>query len=294
MSTQIFRPRTLVMAAAIAALALPLAACTSAPAEKPSNSGDNGTAETVEPAFSTVVDGTLTVCAALLAPPNVFTDEKTGEAVGVEVDIAKAFADELGLEIELNNVAFPGLIPALQAKQCDTIMSSLYIRPEREEVVDFVPYLSSGSAVIVQENNPKGLSGFDDSLCGARVVVQTGSTGANQIEELSDECVAEGNPAVVITNTDSPGIAFQQVMADQQDAHITTAEVGGYYQKLGGFSMVGAPFGGVKIGAATLKDNRQLHDALQEALDTLIANGSYSAILTEWGVEASDISHASA
>lgn len=287
MTTLTSRLRSIALISAAAALALPLAACaqSSAPAAENGAGTDAGAGEP-----TTITDGTLTVCAALLSPPNVFTDEKSGEAVGVEVDIAQAFADQLGLKLALNNVAFPGLIPALQAKQCDTIMSSLYIKPEREEVVDFVPYLASGSAVITQKGNPSGITGYDESLCGKRVVVQTGSTGAKLIEELSAECTADGDPAVVITNTDSPGTAFQQVLAGQQDAHITTAESAGYYQKLGDFAMAGDPFGSIKVGAATLKDNRAMHDALEQALDTIIGNGDYAAILEEWGVQASDIS----
>ncbi|XPP27312.1 MAG: ABC transporter substrate-binding protein [Leucobacter sp.] len=281
------RSRAIVLTAA-AALALPLAACSSAPAEDSTDAVSEPVAAAVAPP-AIITEGTLTVCAAILSPPNVYFDEASGEAVGVEVDIARALADELGLDLQLNELGFPGLIPALQAKQCDTIMSSLYIRPEREEIVDFVPYLASGSAIIAPAGNPKDITGLDESLCGLRVAVVTGSTGSASAEELSAECVAGGNDPLAITNVDNPGVALQQLNADQQDAHIGTAEGAGYYSKLGDFSSVGEPFNSVLVGAATLKDNTELHEALQTAFDSIVENGTYAAILEEWGTTGQSI-----
>lgn len=288
-SATLIRTRRTALAASAAAAMLLISACSSsAPeTESPEAAGEGSGSTLTTPTI--ISDGTLTVCAALLSPPNVFTDEDSGEAVGVEIDLASALSSELGLDLKLNEVGFPGLIPALQAKQCDVIMSSLYIKPEREEVVDFVPYLRSGSAIVTQSGNPTEITGYDSSLCGQRVVVQTGSTGSTLIEELSATCTADGDPAVAITNTDSPGTALQQVRAGQQDAHITTAESAGYYNKLGDFTLAGDPFGDIQVGAATLKDNTELSSALQSALDAIVASGEYGEILGEWGVELQDI-----
>lgn len=236
-----------------------------------------------------LTDGQFKICTGDSAP-NIYYSEDN-ELIGVEIDLAAALAEELGLELSLEEYAFAGLIPALQAKQCDAIMGSLYIKPEREEIANFVPYLYSGTAVAVTPENPKGVTGYDDSLCGVRVVGINGATGAAAAEELSGECVADGKPAIDITLVDEGTNALQQVIAGQVDAFIDTSEIVSFYAQRaeGQFEMVGEPFGKVRIGAATLKANTELNEALDAAFQEMIDNGTYQAILADWGVESNDI-----
>ncbi|HEY8589695.1 MAG TPA: ABC transporter substrate-binding protein [Naasia sp.] len=237
-----------------------------------------------------LTEGTLTVCANLETPPNIYAEED-GTPIGVEIDIAKDMADEMGLEIEFKEYDFAGLIPALQAQQCDTIISSLYIKPEREEIADFVPYLESASGVAVSQENPANVTGFDDSLCGVSAIGITGATGAALLEEKSAECQESGLEPIELTLLDSATDALQQVVAGQADAFMDTAELVGYYEKQsdGEFMAIGEPVGEIEIGAASLKGNDALHDALQDAFDTMVEDGRYDAILEEWGYEAVSI-----
>jgi polar amino acid transport system substrate-binding protein len=268
--------------AAVSALSLTLiAGCGGSAQSSGAASGDG--AEFLTP-------GTLTVCGSLTGPPNIFA-EADGTAVGAEVDIAKAMVKQMGVKLDIKNYAFSGLIPALQARQCDVIMSSLYIKPEREKVVDFVPYLRSGSGVAVAAANPKGVTGLDDSLCGVNAVGITGATGAALLEEQSTTCTQAGKPAVKITLTDRPAEALQQVIAGQLDAFVDTAEIVNYYEKQsdGKFVPVGDQVGVIDIGAATLKDNAKLNGALQTAFDAVVADGTYPKILDTWGLQAQNI-----
>lgn len=263
---------------------LTLAACSSG-AETAEGGSDSG--------LGLVSDGTLTVCANLETPPNIFAEED-GTPAGVEVEIAQDMAEEMGLEIEFKEYNFAGLIPALQAKQCDTIISSLYIKPEREEIASFVPYLRSGSGVAVSKENPQNITGYDDSLCGVSAIGITGATGAGLLEEKSAECEAAGLEPIEITLTDKAADALQQVIAGQADAFMDTSELVGYYEKQsdGQFVAAGEAVGEIEIGAASLKENAELHDALQEAFDAVVADGRYAAILEEWGFESLDITQA--
>ncbi|GAB3062167.1 ABC transporter substrate-binding protein [Sediminivirga luteola] len=274
--------RVLGAAAALASLAA-LGACGGGAA------GEEGSEE----GLSLVRDGALTICANLATPPNIFTDE-AGEPQGAEVDIAEAMAENLGLEPDFREFNFSGLIPALQGGQCDVIISSLYIRPEREEIADFVPYLLSGSAVAVSEENPAGITGYDDTLCGVRALGITGATGAGLLEEKSEECEAEGKPGIDITLTDRAADGLQQVIAGQQDAMLDTAELAGYFemQSEGAFQLVGEPFGEIEIGAATLKGVEGVHEALMGAFEETVESGRYAEILAEWGLEHQDIANA--
>lgn len=280
------RARGTVLVAAVG-FALSLSACSPAGSEPSEPASGASEAEVAPPVI--IKEGKLTVCTGDSAP-NIYYDDNN-ELQGVEIGMAKAFAEQLELEIAFEEYAFNGLIPALQAKQCDVIMGSLYIKPEREEIANFVPYLFSGTGVGVNEENPKDVTGFNDSLCGVNVVAITGATGGNSAAELSEKCVADGKDALEITLVDEGTGAVQQVIAGQADAFVDTSEIMSFYEgeSDGAFMMVGDPVGKIRIGAATLKDNAELNTALDEAMQELVDDGTYLSILEEWGVESNDI-----
>jgi polar amino acid transport system substrate-binding protein len=205
--------------------------------------------------------------------------DATGTLVGSEVDLANALAEKLGLKTQMVQSGFAAMIPTLQARQCDVIMATLYIKPEREQVVDFVPYLYSGTAVSVSKEHPAAITGMDDSLCGKKVMVAIGTT------EQSEKCTAAGKQPVDINRNNQAAVSIQQVQNGQMDAYLDTAETIGYYiSKTGAqIQFAGEPFGTIKVGAATLKGNTELHNAIQQALDEIVTDGKYSEILEQWG-----------
>lgn len=276
--------RTLIVVTAGAA-ALVLAACSSSDSSEPEASGP---AKVAPPAI--LQAGTLKICAPNDGtPPNVYHDE-SGELVGSEVDLGKALAAELGLKPDFVESSFATVIPTLQAKQCDVIMAQLYIKPEREAVVDFVPYVYSGTGIAVAKDDPADVTGLDDSLCGKKVMVAVATTAESLAMEQSEKCTAAGKPPVDVNRSNQADVSLQQLQNGQVDAFMDTAETLGYYETKTGAQIqsVGEPFGRIKIGAATLKGNTQLHDAIGSALATLESNGTYSEILDEWGM--SDLS----
>jgi polar amino acid transport system substrate-binding protein len=263
-------------------VALAVIGCSATPAESPEGGDDLGLFKA----------GDLTICANVETPPNIYVDDE-GNRIGVEVDIADAIADQLGLTTNILEYDFAGLIPALQARQCDTIISTLYIKPEREEIANFVPYLISGTAVAVSKENPANVTGVDDSLCGTTTIAINGSTGAVLLEEQSVECEENGLPKVEVTLLDSPADALQQVIAGQVDAFIDASEELSYFEAEsdGAFVPVGDVVDTIRIGAATLKDNVALHEALQGAFDAIVEDGTYADILAKWKFEALDIAN---
>ena len=135
------------------------------------SSDDSSTAEPTGPAKvqppAILQAGTLKICAPNDGtPPNVYHDE-SGELVGSEVDLGKALATQLGLKPQFVESSFAAVIPTLQAKQCDVIMAQLYIKPEREAVVDFVPYVYSGTGIAVAKEKPADVTGQLESLLNA-------------------------------------------------------------------------------------------------------------------------------
>ena len=100
-----------------------------------------------------------------------------GQPEGVSVEIAKALAEELDRPLEIENMPFTGLIPALKTGKIDLIISSMTATPERAKAVAFSdPYLTTGLGALVPKNScAKGLADIDRP--GNTVVVRQGTTG---------------------------------------------------------------------------------------------------------------------
>lgn len=230
--------------------------------------------------------GKLTFCADISAPPLTFYDAAQ-KPVGAEIDLGDALAKSMGLQAEWKNTAFNGIIPALQAKQCDAILSQLYIKPEREEVVDFVPYMYAGNTLVVPEGDPKGFNGLENA-CGKLVATQTGTTMADFLAKASADCQAAGKPPVDVRLFGKDTEAYQQLATGLVDAYGTTVETAAYAlsQQKGKFQMSGEPFGKITTGIATDKGSTGLHDGLTKALADVRADGTYDEVLAKWDLQA--------
>jgi len=238
--------KTTIAGVIVGAVALAMSSCSSSSDGTAPTS--TGPAKVAPPAI--LQAGTLKICAPNDGtPPNVYHDE-TGALVGSEVDLGKAIAAHLGLKPDFVQSAFAAVIPTLQAKQCDVIMAQLYIKPEREKVVDFVPYLYSGTGIAVSKERPADITGMDDSLCGKKVMVAVGTTAESLSQEQSDKCTAAGKPSIDINRNNHADVSIQQVQNGQVDAYLDTAETLGYYATKTGaqIQMAGQPFGTIGGG----------------------------------------------
>ena len=135
---------------------------------------------------SLVKSGVLTYGVAATFPP--FEYQEGDKLVGFDIELGDALAKKMGLKASPLNMDFKGIIPALQGKRIDIINSAMYIKPERAEQVDFIPYLKVGEEVMVKKGNPKKVSGVDN-LCGKSVAVTLGA-----IEEIYARISARNAP----------------------------------------------------------------------------------------------------
>lgn len=121
-------------------------------------------------------EGPLVVAMELAYPPFETRDD-AGEPAGVSVDLMKAFGEYAGREIKIENTAWDGLIPALQTGTADIVISSMTIRPDRAEQVDFSdPYANALLAVLVSKD--AGAESIEDlNQEGKKLAVKSGSTG---------------------------------------------------------------------------------------------------------------------
>lgn len=112
-----------------------------------------------------------------LAYPPFETTDAANKPTGISVDFAKALGAELGREVIIENMAWAGLIPALETKKIDLIISSMTITEERQKQVDFSdPYAMANLALLINKDSPvQSYADLDQE--GRVLAVKKGSTG---------------------------------------------------------------------------------------------------------------------
>ena len=125
-------------------------------------------------AVTTVSDGKLIVgTEAGFAPYEYLVGN---EVKGIDMDIAQAIADALGVELEVQNMDFDGALLAVQQGKVDIVAAGVSVSEEREEVMDFsVKYVDSKDVILVNKADPKVEESSADALEGKVVGVQQGN-----------------------------------------------------------------------------------------------------------------------
>lgn len=129
-----------------------------------------------------LADGVLHVGIEMAFPPMEFHDELKKPA-GADVELIQALGKVLGVEVQLIDMQFDGLIAAVKTGQVDVLISAMTITPEREAQIDFVPYLEMGSGILVIMGNPKRIRRPED-LCGKTVALQEGTSQIEAVQSI--------------------------------------------------------------------------------------------------------------
>jgi polar amino acid transport system substrate-binding protein len=223
----------------------------------------------------------LVYCAALSAPPLGYLDENAKPA-GLDVELGNEIATRLERDPKWLIVPFKGIIPALLAGQCDAILSQLFDKPERREVIDIIDFMNSSEALLVRAGNPRKIAGLAD-LSGLKVAVNTGTT----IQVWLDKRTPPSQPPAVIVPLPKDTDALQQLEIGQADVYGTTLETAAYYMTKapGTFEVAGPPFARILTGIGLRKDEAELGRDLTRVLAAMRADGSYARIFTKWHLE---------
>jgi polar amino acid transport system substrate-binding protein len=230
--------------------------------------------------------GKIVFCSDISGPPLGFFDENN-QAMGSDIDLGNEIAKRFGVKAEWANTPFDGIIPALQAKHCDAILSQLFDKPARREVVDMVDYMYSSQALLVDKGNPKGIKTLDD-LSGVKVAAENGTTIQSLIDDQNKKFAAAGKPPANLVIFPKDTDALQALQIHQVDVYGTTLESAGYYilKAPEVFEVAGDPFSKILTGIATRKGETEMHDAIQKAFDAIKADGTELNILKKWHMEA--------
>lgn len=230
-----------------------------------------GGSQQAQPAAAKV----LKVGAEATFPPFEFQEEKSKDYTGFDVDLMKAIGKQMGMEVQIVNTGFDGLIPALEVGQIDVIASAMTITEERSKKVTFSkPYYKSGLSIVVKSDN-NTIKSFKD-LEGKRIAVQIGTTGAEQAKKIKDAKVREFNSA---------SEAYLELKAGGTDAVVNDLPVNEYYLAKGGnkdAKLVGEVLNAEEYGIAVAKKNTELAGKINKAFDDLKQNGEYAKIYEKW------------
>jgi len=218
---------------------------------------------------------TLRVGATIDFAPFEFQDEGQKEYQGFDMDLIRAIAKEMGREAEIQNIGFDGLIPALQAKNIDVIISGMTINDERKEKVNFsAPYYQSGLTMVVRSDE-EAIKSFND-LKGHKVAAQIGTTSANMLKEQEGITVLELN---------TPADCFMELKARGVDAVVNDRPVNDYYinqTQAVGVKSLSDMLSAEEYGIAISKDNTELQKEIDAALKKLHDKGEYDKIYQKW------------
>ena len=203
--------------------------------------------------------------------------EPSGELTGFDIDIAKALCAEMGVECEMVNQAFDGLIPALNAKKIDAIIASMFITPEREEAIAFAgPYYSAPALFVAEKDSRIEIS--EEGLGRKTVGVQRGTTMADYVEANFPDARVQFYDTLDAANLDLSSGRIDVVFADSVPLQEFLASPDG-----AGFAAVGEPVYdpnllGPGAGIGLRKDDAELKQKFNDALAAIIASGEYKAI----------------
>lgn len=224
-------------------------------------------------------DGTLTVGSDIAYAPMEFYIEGTETPDGLDIDLAKAIADELGVEVEFINSGFDGLIGALDSEDFDVIISSMTVTDERSEQIDFVPYIQVGTGILVPAGNPNNIQGVED-LCGLTVSVQLGTIQVDQLEAANETCDDEIN----IVTFDTNPAAVEDLRTGGSDAELADFPVAFVDAEAsdGDLEVLDTQVQPEPYGIGIRKDSTELKEVLEQALEAVRASGEYDRILESW------------
>lgn len=233
--------------------------------------------------------GAITYCATLDNPPRAYFDEKQ-QPIGFEVELGTEIAARMGLKVNWVQLKFTGLVAALQAQQCDALMQELFIRPERLEIIDMVPFSRTGQQIVVRKNDASPGATLED-LSGRKVAVPNGTTIHNLAMEANKKLKEAGKPEINLVVLPTTTETFQQLAAGMVDAVGTTSTAAAYYVRLrpNDFQPKGSPFGLIGTGIGIRKGNTELVNAIRASLDSIIADGTYKRLIEKWNMQGMEL-----
>ena len=224
--------------------------------------------------------GTLVMGTNAQFPPYEFRDENN-EVAGIDADIAAAIADKLGMELEITDMAFDSLIPALDGGTIDIILAGMTVTPEREESVNFTDSYATGvQVIIVPEDSDIAPTEQEDGtmavdLTGKLIGVQAGTTG--------DMYCTDDYGQESVRQYDNGALAVSALANGQIDCVVIDNEPAKNYVAANtGLKILDTEYITENYAAAIAKDNTELYEQVNAAIQELKADGTIDEIIGKY------------
>jgi len=207
--------------------------------------------------------------------PFEFQKEGSKDFDGFDMDLIRAIGKQLNMKVEIQNMGFDALIPAINAGNIDAAIAGMSITPDRQKAVDMSdPYYTSGLVVVVNKDNEAVKSVKD--LDNKGIAAQIGTTGAERAAKV---------PGAKVKNFNTNSEVFLELKNKGVDAVIIDKPVAEYYLAQGGgketAKIVGETMEAESYGIS-LKKNSPLTAKINKALLDLKKNGEYDKLYEKW------------
>ena len=224
--------------------------------------------------FTTLTPGKLTIVTSPDWPPYEFLDD-SGKVTGIEMDIMSLIAEKLGLELVIDEMDFDSALLAIQQGKSDMIVSGCTILESRKLVMNFTDSYTTAVQVIIV---PEGSDITLDNLGGQSIGTQRGTTGFLA-------CVDDFGEDHVI-GYDSALTAVQALLNGQVDCVVMDDSVArAYVAANAGLSIVDTEYMVEDYAFGVAKDNTALTEAVNNALNELMDDGTVQRIIDEYITE---------
>ncbi len=221
--------------------------------------------------LATVVAGKLTMATNATFPPYEMTTD-AGEIEGIDVDTAKAIAEKLGLELQVDDMEFDAALLSVQQGKADIVMAGVTVTDERKAVMDFSDSYATGIQSIIVPNDSDIAS--PDDLAGKKIGTQRGTTGYIYCsDDFGDENVVAYDNGLT---------AVQALNNGQVDAVvIDNAPAKEYVAANPGLKVLDTSYAEEDYAIGLAKGSA-LKDAINTALEELKADGTLQSIVDKY------------
>lgn len=233
--------------------------------------------------FTTIEEGKLIMATNAQFPPYEMVADGEGfngtGFEGIDVEIASAIADKLGLELQIDDMEFTSALTAVQNNAADVILAGLTYNEERDEVLDFTESYSTGvQVVIVTEDSD--ITSIDDLANDKMIGTQAGTTGWAYASDTPEN---GGYGEDHVNGYDSGALAVQALLNGQIDAVIIDDAPAQEFVKANeGLKILETPWITEDYCAAVDEGNEALLNAINNALVEMIEDGTVQEILDKY------------
>ena len=226
----------------------------------------------------TVESGKLIMATNAAFPPYEYIEGN--EIVGIDAEIAKAIADKLGLELQIDDMEFDAIVESVKGGKADIGLAGMTVTEERKEVVNFTASYATGvQSVIVTEDS--AIASVDDLFAeGAMHVigVQRNTTG-----DLYSTWDLEDAGLATIDRYSKGADAVQALITGKVDCVVIDNEPAkAFVEANEGLKILDTAYAVEDYAAAMSKDNEELFNAVNKALEELIADGTVASIVAKY------------